>query len=215
MPDFRGRQTYTEERLYSYLQQFERDFALSTRCIVDATEGGVAKAGAVHMPLAEALETYCREPITKVLPPHAGMDWSRLDEAEACLQRRLEDAREIERISHETLPLLTRMISSIDDPARLQQLLTSADALRTEINDYAVTYDLITQLSQRSELDRFAADRRITAAGINGVEKQKRQLSRDVDNVTHVADAAGIFQTLMGECIDTIHDTRARRGKAA
>ena len=39
--DHQGRPTYTEERLFTYLQQFERDFAKSKARIIDATEGGV------------------------------------------------------------------------------------------------------------------------------------------------------------------------------
>ncbi|MDB5327044.1 MAG: hypothetical protein JWM57_2613 [Phycisphaerales bacterium] len=215
VPDFRGKPTYTEERLYTYLQQFERDFANSKSRIIDATEGGVAKAGATHMPLAEALAEFCVSPIDKTMPAHAGADWSRLDEAEACLINRREDAVEIERISRETLPLLKQMMAALDDSAELARLIAGTDALRAEINQCSATYELITQMSQRSELDRFAADRRIEAAGLSGSEKQTCQLRRDLDNVAHIANAAADFQMLMSECIDAIHTTAERKRVAA
>ena len=215
VPDFRGKPTYTEERLYTYLQQFERDFANSKSRIIDATEGGVAKAGATHMPLADALAEFCAAPIDKTFPAHLGTDWSRLDEAEACLVRRRDDAIEIDRISRETLPLLKQMMSALGDTVELSRLIAGVDALRAEINQLAATYELITQLSQKSELDRFAADRRLEAAGLTGPEKQTRQLRRDLDNVAHIANAAADFQILMNECIDTIHATAERKRVAA
>jgi hypothetical protein len=45
IPDVAGRAMYTEQRLFSYLQQFERDFAASSARIIDASEGGAMKRG--------------------------------------------------------------------------------------------------------------------------------------------------------------------------
>ena len=53
--DHQGRPTYTEERLFTYLQQFERDFARSKAQIIDATEGGVLKRGTTVMTFADAI----------------------------------------------------------------------------------------------------------------------------------------------------------------
>jgi hypothetical protein len=61
--DVHGRPTYTEERLFAYLQQFERDFAKSSARIIDATEGGVLKRGAEVMPFAAAIERFCAKSI--------------------------------------------------------------------------------------------------------------------------------------------------------
>jgi hypothetical protein len=214
VPDFRGRPTYTEERLYSYLQQFERDFALSNSRVIDATEGGVAKAGTTHMPLAEAIAEYCQSPIDKSRPAHGGLNWANLPEAEACLLRRREEASEVERISTATLSLLKRMMEAADDAAELSRLIAQVDAYRAEIGRYNTAYELIVQLSQKAELDRFAADRRIAAAGLDAREKQKRQLRRDIDNVEHVTRSAADFQTLMSDCIDILRQT-ARQRQAA
>lgn len=214
VPDFRGRQTYTEERLYSYLQQFERDFAASKARIIDATEGGVAKAGATHMPLAQAIAEFCQSPIEKTRPSHAGLNWSCLKEAEACLSRRKEEAAEVERISTQTLSLLKQMPDVIDDTAEVSRLIAQADGLRSEMGKYNDAYELIVQLSQKAELDRFAADRRIAAAGLDAKEKQKRQLRRDMDNVAHVARSAADFQTLMDDCINNVRNALRTRQAA-
>ena len=216
VPDYRGRQTYTEERLYSYLQQFERDFAATDRTIIDATEGGVAKAGARPMTLADALAEFCPSPIDKVRPQHDGLDWTALDAAEAALLRRRDEAASIQRISDDMLPLLNRLSDSLGDAEATSRLMADIDALRVEINDYATTYELVTQLGQRGELDRYAADRRIAAAAhLSGIEKQRRQLRRDTGNVAHVAKSAGNFVTLMDECVAILRDTAERKRVAA
>ena len=63
IPDYLGRPMYTEERLFTYLHQFERDFAKSRSRIIDATEGGALKRGSTVMPLAEAIEQFCTQPL--------------------------------------------------------------------------------------------------------------------------------------------------------
>src|SRR5207248_5679596 len=56
IPDVAGSAMYTEQRLFSYLQQFERDFATSKARVIDASEGGALKRGATVTTLAEALQ---------------------------------------------------------------------------------------------------------------------------------------------------------------
>ena len=214
VPDYRGRPTYTEERLFTYLQQFERDFASAKCRVIDATEGGVAKAGATPMPLADALETYCAAKIDKRLPPHAGVDWSKLDEAERCLLARSEEAERIDRVSRRTLPLLNELLGVLDEPAKVTRIMSHIDAARRDVDGLHNTYELLTQLSQRNELDRFLADRRIAAAGVSGAEKQKRQIRRDLDNVAHVGRSAADFRVLMADCVDRVREA-ARQPRAA
>ena len=215
VPDYRGRPTYTEERLYTYLQQFERDFAKSNRAIIDATEGGVAKRGVRNTTLADALNEFCTEPLGIDLPSHPGMQWDRLPQAEASLTKRLKEADRIESVSKETLPLLREIVVSIEDQPRVNQLIAQIDSLRVRMNDVGPTYDLVTQLTQRSELDRFAADKRIAAADIDAIERQRRQLHRDIGNVEHLIRAAGDFKRLMTTCIADVEVAIERRGRAA
>ncbi len=210
VPDYLGRPTYTEERLFTYLQQFERDFSQTTRTIIDATEGGVAKRGTTPMSLRDALDQYCREPMQQTIPAHAGLDWSKLAEAEQSLQNRLHEAEQVQEISALTHPLLRSIRDSLEDQPRVNQLIAQIDPLRSRMNDCGATYDLVTQLTQQSELDRYAADKRIAAAGIDGVEKQRRQIDRDIANVQHMIRAAGEFAALMRKCIDITQQFRER-----
>ena len=66
IPDWQGRPMYTEERMFTYLQQFERDFSTSKAKIIDATEGGAAKLGTTVMSLAEAISQFCQQPLPVV-----------------------------------------------------------------------------------------------------------------------------------------------------
>src|SRR5581483_6569077 len=202
--DHQGRPTYTEERLFVYLQQFERDFAKSRARIIDATEGGVLKRGATSMKFADAIEAFCSNPLNVQVPEHRGLNFDRLDEAQSCLQKRLEEAAEIEQIGRETMPLLEEIRDHLDDQPRVNRASSRIDALRARMNELHATYNVITALTQNTELKRFHADRRISAAKVNGTEKQRRQVQRDIDNVQGVIDAAIEFQGLMRTCIEQI-----------
>jgi hypothetical protein len=235
IPDYQGRPMYTEERLFTYLQQFERDFARSKAKIIDATEGGAAKRGAEVMPLSEAVEKYAarhslspvlrgegrgegppsnpqsEEPLTPTLSPEYRGEGEMLPALTACLQRREEEARQIEDICRATLPLLEEIRDHVHDQPRVNRCISAIDALRAKMNELGATYDLVTQLTQSTELQRFKADRQISASkALDGNERQRRQVARDIDNVRAVADAARDFQHLMRDTIDLLHSRSSR-----
>ncbi len=202
--DYEGRPMYTEERLFTYLQQFERDFAHSKARIIDATEGGAAKRGATPMKLADALAEYCREPLVGGFVPHPGMAWHRVPACLASLHKRRDESVEIQRISREILPVLEELRDYIEDQSRVNRAIVRIDALRAQMNEFGACYDLITQLTQSTELKRFEADRKISAAKNSAVEKQRRQVSRDIVNARGIADAAAEFQVLMCDVIERL-----------
>ncbi|HTL28243.1 MAG TPA: 6-hydroxymethylpterin diphosphokinase MptE-like protein [Tepidisphaeraceae bacterium] len=208
--DYQGRPTYTEERLFTYLQQFERDFAKSNRRIIDATEGGVLKRGAQVMTFAEAIKQFCSGDPVSAPPVHSGLSWQRLDEAIACIRKRKNEAEQIEHISRETLPLLEEIRDSIEDQVRVNRAIGKLDALRARIASFNNGYELIMQLTQLTELQRFHADRKIGAAKLDANEKQRRQVARDIANVEGVIGAAAQFQSLMSEVIDNLLEFKSR-----
>ena len=201
IPDQQGRPMYTEERLFTYLQQFERDFLRTKTKIIDATEGGARKRGATPMPLASAIESFCNTQVTTTDEDHPGLRWDLLEECIACLERRHDEAAEVEAISRDTMSLLEEVRDYLSDQGRVNRLISQIDVLRARMNTFGRTYDLIMQLSQLTELARFHADRKITASRIDGAERQRRQLMRDIVNVRGVCDAARQFQLLMRQVI--------------
>jgi len=204
IPDYQGRPMYTEERLFTYLQQFERDFAHTKARVIDATEGGAAKRGATYMRLEEAMEEFCAAPLPPVPDDHPGLQWDRVGDCLELLEKRRDEAAEMEQISLRTLPLLEEIRDHIDDQARVNRAIGEIDGLRARMNDLGPTYDLVTELTQSSQLKRYEADRKISAAKVDGAERQRRQVARDVENVRGVANAAAEFQTLMTEVIEHI-----------
>jgi hypothetical protein len=197
VPDYQGRPMYTESRLYTYLQHFERDFSRTRTRIIDATEGGVLKRGATPMRLIDAIHQFCTHELPTKRIEHPGMRWDRVRECGASLLNRRREAADIERIGRETLPLLEEVRDHLTNQARVNKAIGRIDALRAKMSEFGACYQLIMQLSQNTELERYKADRKISASKVDGVEKQRRQVQRDIANVQHVVDASVEFQRLM------------------
>jgi hypothetical protein len=208
IPDHAARPMYTEERLFTYLQQFERDFSSSKAKIIDATEGGAAKLGTTVMPLAEAASQFCREPLPVVDHSANDPDWARVKDCIASLENRRGEASTIKSIGRETLPLLEELRDHVEDQPRVNRLIARIDQLRNKMNEHGETYDLVMQMTQATEMQRFLADRKIAAKKLRGVDLQREQVSRDIDNVRGVMQAAADFVALMDEVIGQIRMTK-------
>ncbi len=202
--DGQGRPMYTEERLYAYLQQFERDFATTRARIIDATEGGARKRGAEAMALKDALARFCDDELPAA--PHGcpPCRWDLLGGCIDSLRVRRKEAGQIRAIAGETLPLLEQVSQCLEDPHRANPIIARIDALRSRMAGLNQCYDLVTQLTQHTEMVRFQSDRRLAASKATGVERQKRQVARDILNVRAIADAAAQFEKLMDEVIETV-----------
>jgi hypothetical protein len=212
IPDHQGRPMYTEERLFTYLQQFEQDFSHTKTHIVDATEGGALKRGATLMTLAAAIEQFCNRPLPQVPNDHPGLQWHRVQSAITCLENRLREARRIEQIARQTLPLLQEIRDHVDDQPRVNKAIARIDVLRSQMDALGQCYDLITQLTQFTELQRFERDRKLAASKSSGIDRQRHQVERDIANVQSVIDAAREFRSLLDEVTDRL---RAEHGIAA
>ncbi len=215
IPDHQGRPMYTEERLFTYLQHFERDFARTRTRIIDATEGGAMKRGATSMTLSEAIAQFCRHPLGVSQCEHPGLRWDMLIECKASLQNRRREAEQIEQISRDTLPLLEEVRDHLQDQDRVNRAIGKIDILRARMSGLGASYTLIMQLTQKSELDRFHADRKISASKVDGTERQRRQVERDIENVRSVIEAAEEFQRLMDQTIAHVEQFRNRHREAA
>jgi hypothetical protein len=210
IPDQQGRPMYTEDRMFTYLQQFERDFSLTSTKIIDASEGGARKLGTSVMSLSEVIDQYCRQPLPELESQEPQPEWNRLGECAGALENRKQEAREIESISRQTLPLLEEIRDRIEDQEAVTRLIGRIDLLRNQMNSLGRTYDLLMQMTQGTELRRFCADRKISAAKLTGVERQRQQLSRDIDNVRAVMQAADDFQNLMDDVIEEMQKGECR-----
>jgi hypothetical protein len=206
---------YTEERLFTYLQQFERDFAKSKANLIDASEGGALKRGTVIMPLAEAIDKYCTASLPSTPEPTPPPRWDLLETCVSSLRTRRDEAGRIEAIGLKTLPLLQEIADHIDDQPRVNRAITRIDQFRAEMNELGRTYDLVMQLSQQTELRRFERDRKLAAEKLDGLDRQKRQVLRDIENAKAVIEAARDFQKMMDEVADHWQTKAVRQKEAA
>jgi hypothetical protein len=110
---------------------------------------------------------------------------------------------------------LEEVRDSIEDQQRVNRLIARIDLLRTQMNLYGRTYDLVVQLTQKTELKRFQADRKIVAAKLSGHGRQKQQVERDIENVRGMAGAAREFAGLMDEVIGQLSNGARASGEAA
>ncbi len=201
IPDVHGRPMYTEERLYAYLQQFERDFGASRSRVIDASEGGALKRGTTVMQLSDVIAQFCTEPLNMRRSASNAPQWNRLPEVIASLKKRRDEAKQIQDVSRDTLPLLKEVREHLDDQPRVNRLIGQIDALRAQMNKFGHTYDLIMQVTQLTELKRFQADLRISAGKLSGIELQRKQVARDIDNCAAVRDAAGEFDAMLAALV--------------
>jgi len=205
IPDYRGRPMYTEERLFAYLQQFERDFGKSKARIIDATEGGALKRGSTIMSLADAIKTYCGRDLPQQSANTVLQRWDRIGECRDSLRKRCEEATEIQEISQLTLPLLEEIRDNLSDQPRVNRAIAQIDELRARMHVLGRTYDQVMQFTQQTELKRFESDRKLAAARATGMDKQQRQVQRDIDNVKAVIEAATAFDEWMKIVIEQLN----------
>jgi hypothetical protein len=212
--DFNGRPTYTEERLFTYLQQFERDFAMSKSTIIDATEGGVSKKGTRRMTLRRAIDEFCQSTFQVAPPAHPGFDWSSLARASDSVQVRREQADIVRSIAARTLPLLEQISQHLDDPRRVNRLIAEVDTLRLDMNQVGRAYDLIMQMSQRTELERLQRDVAIESVAEDEKLRQRKQIERDIENCRAVIAAADRFVALLQSTESRLASFAARETEA-
>ena len=199
--DIHGQTIYTDEQLFTYLQQFEGDFATVPGRVIDATEGGVHKAGTRVMPLKNVAEQYCREPIPQQkLRYHEQTRWfdpSRLQAGRAEIEKRLGEIDRMTEICREMKGLLAKLTELVDRPAQFNRRIADVDALRVKIWAQDRTYQLVSAVSQHAELQRFSADRRLKLAEAEGVELARGQLERDRRFVDAIIEGGDVLKEIL------------------
>ncbi len=189
-----GGELYTDELLFTYLEQFEKDIATVPRTIINATEGGARIRGTQAMTLREARVRYCRGEIDpRRFAYRRDTNWrdpSRLGAAEKELRRRIDELDDAVRVCDELLTLLNELEGLTDDPDRFNRRLVRVDELRGKVHRDSRAYQIINAATQLAEFRRFSADRRIVADELRHDERAKRQIARDKEFITAVRDGA-------------------------
>jgi hypothetical protein len=205
-----GGELYTDELLFTYLEQFEKDIADVPRRVVNATEGGAMIRGTESMPLTEAADRFCAEMIDPQRFAYRGdtqwRDPSKLDPTRAELDRRLEELDDVIDLCAELLTLFDELKDLTHDATRFNQRLVRVDELRTKVQQESRAYGLVNSFTQLAELRRFSADRRLGAVDSSDVERAEQQIKRDIEFITGVREGAVELKPILHEARERVRE---------
>ncbi len=184
--DTNGHAIYTDDQMLTYLQQFERDFAVSPATVIDATEGGMPKRATQRMTFADAIERFCQRPI----PPEAleyrqrvrWHDASRLVEGRKRVLERIEQLDGFLRMCRQTGQDLQELDKALDrNTAAFNRLIAKADRARVRAHKDQAIMRMVSDLAQLAEYRRLTADRLLEGQeDLGEIERAHRQLQRDM-----------------------------------
>lgn len=190
LQDIHGRPVYTDQQMAAYLQQFERDFAAARQTIIDATEGGLPKAGAQIMTLAEALKTFATRPVPPLPAPSRHLDTQRLRQALTMLRRRRSQIARLDRLTDQTIGLVQRFLVHQRDYPKAKAIYQRIDANRRRVEtDLQDAFALVNHINTIATFNRIRMDRAISASDTDAFERQRKVLDRDLVNLRWIAQA--------------------------
>ena len=208
--DIHGRDTYNDDLLYNYRQQFENDFAVAPQNIIQTSEGGVPFAHAEVMPLREAAERFCTRPLpADLLVPSAdprAAEWKTCCIAE--LEQRIDELRHVHETAREMIGLLEKLETLVERPAEFNRLIARVDALRTLIHEHDAMYRLVLDVSAAAELRRFAADRDIGNPETETPAIARRRLKRDREFVASYLKGCEFLAEVLPQALQRVRERK-------
>lgn len=194
VPGNDGGELYTDDLLFTYLEQFEKDIASAPCAVINATEGGARIRGSQVMSLGQATERHCGIPIDASLFDYRrGPRWrdvAKLPPVAAQIGDRIDELDEAVGICNELMGLFEELKGLTRDPDRFNRKLVRVDELRTRIAQGGRAFAIINFASQLAEFRRFSADRRLSASQLDDAERATRQLKRDAEFIAGVREGA-------------------------
>ncbi len=208
--DIHGEDIYTDEQMFTYLQQFERDFASCKAQVIDASEGGARKIGTVVMTLQEVLDTYANRRIDPEKFAYRGSTkWYRpekLPEVVRQLTTRRDEVEQFRTLSEKTLDLLKQLTQLTDNPREFNKLIVKIDEIRSVVKTHHKTLQMVCSVSALAELRRFRHDRMIRASQSLGVDRAKKQLERDVQYIESVIQGCDDLDGVLARGLERVEE---------
>lgn len=203
-----GGELYTDDLLFTYLEQFEKDIASVPCRVINASEGGARIRGTEAMTLREAGTRFCGTPIDPERFAYRRTtrwrDPSKRQPARRELERRIAEMDDVVRVCSELLDLFRELQGLIHDPEKFNRRLVRVDELRMKVHQESRPYRIINAATQLAELRRFSADRHIDAADLTDAERAERRLARDIDFITGVRDGVGEVRPMLEDALRRI-----------
>jgi hypothetical protein len=202
-----GRETYTDNQLFTYAEQFQSDFLSSPQRIIHACESGMRLAGAEVMSLSVAGEKFCTRPLPAGLfadrPPAAG-EWK--TRAVGALEGRLAELGDVKEIAVEMRGLLGKLVGLVSQPKEFNRVVVRVDELRTLMQRHERTYKLVLNVSQLAELRRHTADRRLGEPEQETPDTARRRLTRDQEFVDAFIDGCEYLQGVLPDAVRRLQE---------
>ncbi len=208
--DVLGRPILTDEQMATYLDQFQRDFyedVQKGRSVIDATEGGVRKQYTTVETLRDVVGRFCgggeeerREgegtagrSAQPWRPEVGASSWDPIPKGR--VEERVREVRRgvwrVGELSRKAAGALEEMLAKHSDQRRVNELIERVEKIREEVAGLRPAFDLVQHLNQAGSFNRLKADRALHLdETLSPLERQKRQIERDLRNVTWLADAA-------------------------
>jgi hypothetical protein len=208
VPGALGGELYTDELLFTYLEQFEKDIASVSQRVINATEGGAMIRGTEVMALEEAAGRFCAKRIDPARFAYRRTtkwrDPSRLGETAGQLKHRIEELHGVIEVCQALLPLFDELEKLTSDPARFNRRLGRVDELRAKVHQDTSAYVMVNAFTQLAELRRYSADRKINALEGDEAERARRQIERDREFITAVRDGARDLEPILAEALERV-----------
>jgi len=212
LTDIHDQPIYSDEQMTTYLKQFERDFLAAPQTVIDATEGGLPKDNTTRMTLAAALAEYATAPAPRAPLPPSELNAESLAAAKRMCSQRIDEVRQLRRVSQQTIPLLRQMLACQGDRQRQSKLYEKINKNRqTAMEKLSVVFGLVNDLNTIGAFRRARADRAIHHTEGDDREVQGLQLQRDITNVEWLVQACDELL----ETLTAANDRLARRCGAA
>ena len=207
--DVHGRRIYTDSQMLNYLRMFESIFveeeARGLRTI-DATEGGVRKAGTEIVRLADFLAAELDSETPPLDLPRAVDPDLQVSEVVGRLRSVCAEVMEVRGSSDSARQVLTRMLEDQRNPERMDRHFARLDRIRSEVEGRDEARALTDLVNQVGVYKRQRADRLIhlSSSGLDGMHRQRREIERDLVNVEWTADAAELLREMIDRTIDQL-----------
>ena len=197
LEDINGRPILTDDQMLSYLRQFEEFFTLDQQrgmTTIDATEGGVRKAGAEVDSLQSVLTRFAGssvEPMPAVPGDEKVLDAASRSDLEHRFDQLGEDTRRLGGLSGETGRLLEQLSGHLADSGISKRLFKQLETKRAEVAQLGEAFGFVDKVNRIGAFKRFLADRRIDVMKASDpLERQSLQIERDLVNVRFFEEAA-------------------------
>lgn len=185
-----GETALSDRQMASYLAQFERDFALSNRTVIDATEGGAKKNGTISLTLADVARTRIPDRLITWRFPEPTSSPTDRRNLDALFARLARELRALESLL-DAMRALGRQCLASDDQRERSRLLSELDQLAGQVQPRLnVAYRLSSAIDGSVEVERDRRTRQIEAIARDEARRLRLSLERDQHYLRGLATSA-------------------------